>query len=193
MVNIILFGPPGSGKGTQAKLLADRFNLIHLSTGDLFRYNIKNETELGLWAKTFIDNGELVPDEVTTSMVKDFLENNTDTEGFIFDGYPRTITQAEDLDSLMKEVLSSDIQLTLALEVPDEIIVNRLLDRGKTSERVDDSNEEIIKTRIEEYYNKTAPVADYYKNQAKYVDVNGVGEIEEINQKLAEEIQNQKK
>ena len=193
MINIVLFGPPGSGKGTQAQNLIEKFNLKQISTGDLFRYNMKNDTELGKLAESYIDKGELVPDQVTTDMLTDEVKKPTDTNGFIFDGYPRTANQTEALENIVKEVLDSDISVCLSLVVEDEILVQRLLKRGETSGRTDDSNEEIIRNRIKEYYAKTAEVAELYKQQGKYVEVNGVGEIEEISQKLFAEVEKIKK
>lgn len=189
MINIVLFGPPGSGKGTQAQNLIDKFNLKQISTGDLFRYNMKNETELGNLAKSYIDKGELVPDEVTTDMLIDEVKKPSDTNGFIFDGYPRTTNQTQALEKIVKEILNDEISVCLSLVVDDEILVERLLKRGETSGRTDDSNEEIIRTRIKEYYTKTAEVAELYKQQQKYVEVNGVGEIDEISEKLFAEVE----
>lgn len=189
MINIVLFGPPGSGKGTQAQNLIQKFNLKQISTGDLFRYNIKNETALGKLAKSYIDKGELVPDEVTTNMLIDEVKKPTDASGFIFDGYPRTAVQTEALEKVVKEVLNDEIDICLSLVVEDEILVERLLKRGETSGRTDDSNEEIIRNRIKEYYTKTAEVAELYKQQGKYVEINGVGEIPEISEKLYAEVE----
>ena len=189
MINIVLFGPPGSGKGTQAQNLIEKFNLKQISTGDLFRYNMKNGTELGKLAKSYIDKGELVPDQVTTDMLIDEVKKPTDTSGFIFDGYPRTANQTEALEKIVKELLNDEISVCLSLIVNDEILVERLLKRGETSGRTDDSNEEIIRTRIKEYYTKTAEVAELYKQQGKYVEVNGVGGIEEIFEKLFAEVE----
>lgn len=189
MINIVLFGPPGSGKGTQAQNLIEKFNLKQISTGDLFRYNMKNGTELGKLAKSYIDKGELVPDQVTTDMLIDEVKKPTDTSGFIFDGYPRTANQTEALEKIVKELLNDEISVCLSLIVNDEILVERLLKRGETSGRTDDSNEEIIRTRIKEYYTKTAEVAELYKQQGKYVEVNGVGGIEEISEKLFAEVE----
>ena len=188
MINIVLFGPPGSGKGTQAQFLIEQFNLKQISTGDLFRYNMKNDTELGKLAKSYIDKGELVPDQVTTDMLIDEVKKPTETNGFIFDGYPRTAAQTESLEKIVKDVLNDDISVCLSLIVDDEILVDRLLKRGETSGRADDANEEIIRNRIKEYYTKTAEVAELYKQQGKYVEVNGVGEIEDIKEKLFAEV-----
>jgi adenylate kinase len=189
MINIVLFGPPGSGKGTQAQNLIQKFNLKQISTGDLFRHNIKNETELGKLAKSYMDKGELVPDQVTIDMLIDELKKPTDAQGFIFDGFPRTAFQTEALEGIVKDVLNDQIDICLSLVVEDEILVKRLLERGKTSGRSDDADENIIRNRIKEYYTKTAEVAELYKKQGKYVEVNGVGEITEIAEKLYTEVE----
>ena len=189
MINIVLFGPPGSGKGTQAQNLIQKFNLKQISTGDLFRFNMKNETELGKLARTYIDKGELVPDQVTIDMLIDELKKPTETNGFILDGFPRTSFQTEALDQIVKEQLNSEISVCLSLIVDDEILVSRLVKRGETSGRVDDSEESIIRNRIKEYYAKTAEVAELYKQQGKYVEINGVGEISEISEKLFAEVE----
>lgn len=189
MINIVLFGPPGSGKGTQAQNLVQKFNLKQISTGDLFRFNMKNETELGKLARTYIDKGELVPDQVTIDMLIDELKKPTETNGFILDGFPRTSFQTEALDQIVKEQLNSEISVCLSLIVDDEILVSRLVKRGETSGRVDDSEESIIRNRIKEYYAKTAEVAELYKQQGKYVEINGVGEISEISEKLFAEVE----
>jgi len=189
MINIVLFGPPGSGKGTQAQHLIEKFNLKQISTGDLFRYNMKNDTELGKLAKSYIDKGELVPDQVTIDMLIDELRKPTETNGFIFDGFPRTATQTEALENILKDELGTEISVCLSLIVEDEVLVERLLKRGETSGRTDDSNEEIIRNRIKEYYTKTAEVAELYKNQGKYVEVNGIGNISEISEKLFAEVE----
>ena len=189
MINIVLFGPPGSGKGTQAQNLIQKFNLKQISTGDLFRHNIKNETELGKLAKSYMDKGELVPDQVTIDMLIDELKKPTDAQGFIFDGFPRTAFQTEALEDIVKNVLNDQIDICISLVVEDEILVKRLLERGKTSGRSDDADENIIRNRIKEYYTKTAEVAELYKKQGKYVEVNGVGEIAEIAEKLYTEVE----
>lgn len=189
MINIVLFGPPGSGKGTQAQNLIQKFNLKQISTGDLFRHNIKNETELGKLAKSYMDKGELVPDQVTIDMLIDELKKPTDAKGFIFDGFPRTAFQTEALEGIVKDVLNDQIDICLSLVVEDEILVKRLLERGKTSGRSDDADENIIRNRIKEYYTKTAEVAELYKKQGKYVEVNGVGDIAEIAEKLYAEVE----
>ena len=189
MINIVLFGPPGSGKGTQAQNLIEKFNLKQISTGDLFRYNMRNDTDLGKLAKSYMDKGELVPDQVTIDMLIDEVHKPTDATGFIFDGFPRTSAQTEALENIVKEELNDEIDVCLSLVVEDELLVERLLKRGETSGRSDDSNVEIIRNRIKEYYAKTAEVAELYKQQGKYVEVNGVGEIEEISEKLYAEIE----
>ena len=188
MINLVLFGPPGSGKGTQAQNLIKKYNLKQVSTGDLFRFNMKNDTELGKLAKSYIDKGELVPDQVTIDMLIDELKKPTDAAGFIFDGFPRTAAQTEALEQIVEEELNHPIDICLSLIVDDEILVERLLKRGETSGRTDDSNEDIIRNRINEYYTKTAEDAEMYKKQGKYIEVNGVGEIEEISNKLFAEV-----
>ncbi|MFV0540056.1 MAG: adenylate kinase [Aestuariibaculum sp.] len=187
MTNLVLFGPPGAGKGTQAEFLKAKYKLVHISTGDVFRYNIKSETALGMLAKSYIDKGELVPDQVTIDMLKAEVEKNTDANGFIFDGFPRTSAQANALDKLL-ESKDSAINAMIALEVDDEILVERLLNRGKTSGRADDADESIIRNRISEYYNKTAILKDYYSEQNKYFGVDGVGSIEDITGRLGKVI-----
>lgn len=189
MINIVLFGPPGSGKGTQAQHLIEKFNLKQISTGDLFRYNMKNDTDLGKLAKSYIDKGELVPDQVTIDMLIDELRKPTESNGFIFDGFPRTANQTQALETIVKEELNSEISVCLSLIVDDSVLVERLLKRGKTSGRTDDSNEDIIRNRIVEYYTKTAEVAELYKKQGKYAEVDGIGDIAEISQKLFAEVE----
>ncbi|TPV34203.1 adenylate kinase [Paucihalobacter ruber] len=187
MTNIVLFGPPGAGKGTQAEFLKEKYNLVHISTGDVFRYNIKNETALGMLAKSYMDKGELVPDQLTIDMLEAEVEKNQDANGFIFDGFPRTSAQAEALDQLM-ERKDSQINAMIALEVEDEVLVKRLHERGKTSGRPDDADENIIRNRITEYYNKTAVLKDFYAAKNKYFGVDGVGSIEEITARLSKVI-----
>ncbi len=184
MTNIVLFGPPGAGKGTQADLLKDNYNLVHISTGDVFRYNIKNETELGLLAKSYINAGNLVPDEVTINMLQAEVEKNADVKGFIFDGFPRTSSQAEALDAFLA-TKGETINGMIALEVSEDLLVDRLLERGKTSGRPDDQDESKIRNRFNEYNTKTAILKDYYAKQNKYFGVDGVGSIEDITDRLS--------
>lgn len=187
MSNLILFGPPGSGKGTQAKGLVDKYGLLHISTGDLFRYEMGNDTPLGLEAKSYIEKGELVPDSVTIGMLRNKVEANLNVPGYIFDGFPRTIAQAEALDTLLKE-LGKSVDKLIMLEVGDDEITTRLLERGKTSGRADDQNEDTIRNRIAVYRKETSPVFDYYAEQEKSVKVDGVGSIEAIFERLCAEI-----
>ena len=187
MINIVLFGKPGAGKGTQAEFLKTKYNLTHLSTGDIFRYNIKNQTELGKLAQTFMDKGELVPDEVTIQMLESEVNNNPDSSGFLFDGFPRTLSQAKALDAFLASK-KDKITATVALEADDEVLVKRLLERGKTSGRVDDQDEEKIRNRYQEYNEKTAPLMDFYQGQNKFYAVNGIGTINEITERLSKVI-----
>ena len=187
MLNIVLFGPPGAGKGTQSEKLIAKYHLVHLSTGDIFRANIKGETDLGKLAQSFMNEGKLVPDEVTINMLASELEKAPDAKGFIFDGFPRTQAQAAALDTLLQSK-NTAITSMLALEVEEEELKKRLLLRGKDSGRADDQNPEIIQNRIDEYNNKTMPVKDFYAAQNKYRCINGLGEIEEIFALLCNEI-----
>lgn len=187
MTNIVLFGPPGAGKGTQAEFLKEKYNLIHISTGDVFRYNIKNETELGVLAKSYIDKGQLVPDEVTINMLSAEVEKNPEAKGFIFDGFPRTEAQADALATLL-ESKGTAVSGMVALEVEDEVLVERLLERGKTSGRADDADEGVIRNRIKVYYAETAILKDYYQKFDKFYGVDGVGGIEEITERLSQVI-----
>lgn len=179
MLNLVLFGPPGAGKGTQSQKLIEKYKLVHLSTGDILRNEISNGTELGKEAKKLMDQGLLVPDAVVIGMISNKLDSNKDATGFIFDGFPRTVAQAEALDSLL-ESKNTAISGMIALIVDNEELQKRLLLRGKDSGRPDDANPEIISKRIQEYNDKTAPVANFYKAQNKYQSVNGIGSIDEI-------------
>lgn len=186
-LNLILFGPPGSGKGTQAKNLVEKYGLLHISTGDLFRYEIGNNTPLGQEAQSYMDKGELVPDSVTIGMLKNKVESNLDAQGYIFDGFPRTIPQAEALNEYLK---SKDwpIPRLIALTVNDEELVKRLLERGKTSGRADDTDESIIRNRIKVYNSETSPVYDFYSALDASQSVEGVGSIEDIFNRLSSAI-----
>ena len=188
MINLILFGPPGSGKGTQAEKLEKKYRLHHVSTGDLFRNEIKKSTKLGQMAKHFIDKGDLVPDEITIQMLRQKLESFDDGMGFLLDGFPRTEDQAIALDLLMHQ-LELDLTALLALEVPEEEIVARILNRGKTSGRSDDNDPAIIKNRIETYEEVTCPVFKHYEKLGKTIRVNGVGKIDEIFERLCQEVE----
>ena len=179
MLNLVLFGPPGAGKGTQSQKLIEKYQLVHLSTGDILRNEIANGTELGLEAKKLMDKGVLVPDEVVIGMISNKLDSNKEAKGFIFDGFPRTVAQAEALDALLLSK-STSISGMIALNVDDHELESRLLLRGKDSGRPDDANPEVIRRRIEEYNNKTAPVANFYKAQGKFHSINGIGSIDEI-------------
>jgi len=179
MLNLVLFGPPGAGKGTQSQNLIDNYQLIHLSTGDLLRSEITQGTALGMEAKKLMDQGILVPDEVVIGMISNRLDSNKDAKGFIFDGFPRTVAQAEALDALLASKQSA-ITGMIALEVSDDELERRLLLRGKESGRPDDANPEVIRKRIVEYNTKTAPVANFYKTQNKFYCIPGVGQIDEI-------------
>jgi adenylate kinase len=187
MFNLILFGPPGSGKGTQAKLLVEKFGFLHISTGDLFRYEMGNNTPLGLKAKEYIKAGELVPDEVTIGMLKNKVDQNPDVKGIIYDGFPRTIAQAEALDLYLNEK-GVEVNALISLKVDDEEIVKRILERGKTSGRPDDNDETIIRNRIEVYQSETKPVYDYYDTKNKSVSLQGVGTLEDIFKSISTEI-----
>jgi adenylate kinase len=188
MFNIILFGPPGSGKGTQSEKLIAAYGLKHLSTGDLLRSEIAKQTPLGLEAKSIMDRGQLVPDEVVVGMISSSLENNPQAKGFLFDGFPRTVAQSEALDKLL-QLKNTEIGVVLALEVSEEELVGRLLNRGLTSGRSDDTNESVIRARIQEYQDKTSVVADYYSRYSKVVKVKGEGTVEEIFSSLCSEIE----
>lgn len=179
MFNLILFGPPGSGKGTQSERLVSKYGLVHLSTGNLLREEIVNKTPLGLEAKNFIDKGQLVPDEVVIGMIDSCLEHHKEAAGFLFDGFPRTTAQAEALDKLLA-LKKTEIGLVLALDVSEEELIKRLLNRGKTSGRTDDNNESIIHQRFSVYRNETAPIAEHYKKLKRFQSIKGEGSVEEI-------------
>lgn len=187
MLNIILFGPPGSGKGTQAANLVDKYDLLHISTGDLFRYEMSNDTELGLLAKSYIKKGELVPDEITIGMLKNKVNANPAAKGYIFDGFPRNIAQSEALDKFLAEK-AQKVDILLQLDVDDDEIVARILNRGKTSGRSDDNDESIIRNRISVYNEETAPVFDYYDQSGISNRIDGIGSLDEIFARLSEAI-----
>ena len=179
MLNLVLFGPPGAGKGTQAERLVEKYHLVHLSTGDIFRSNIKEGTDLGQLAKSYIDKGALVPDEVTIGMLEAEVNSNSNAKGFIFDGFPRTSAQAEALDAFLS-TKDTEVSSMLALEVDENELITRLLERGKSSGRADDQDAGIIKNRIQVYENETAVLKTYYANQNKFFGIEGVGSIESI-------------
>jgi adenylate kinase len=183
MINLILFGPPGSGKGTQASLLVEKYQLVHISTGDLFRQEMSNDTPLGLKAKEYISKGELVPDSVTVGMLRNKVDAHPEAAGFIFDGFPRTIPQAEALDAFLAEKNTS-VGALLELKVGDEEIVKRIKLRGETSGRADDNDESIIRNRIEVYKNETTPVFDYYAEKGVSHSIDGIGDIEAVSDRL---------
>ena len=189
MLNLILFGKPGSGKGTQASLIKNKYNLVHISTGDVFRKNMSNKTDLGMLAKGYMERGELVPDEVTVNMLKEELEDHLPCEGFIFDGFPRTSYQAEKLDALLTKY-SLNIHLTIALEVDNETLIKRLLNRGKSSGRADDQSEDKINKRLQEYDKKTKPLIEFYTKQNKYKSINGIGEMDDITARIVNLLDN---
>ena len=183
MINLILFGKPGSGKGTQAEFVKNKYGLVHISTGDVFRYNISKQTELGLLAKSYMEKGDLVPDNVTIKMLEAEVNKSRNANGFIFDGFPRTTHQAEILDDFLKKKDLS-ITMTIALEVDEAILIERLINRGEESGRIDDQDKSKIKNRFDEYNNKTSQLIEYYKHQNKFYSVEGTGEIEQITQRI---------
>lgn len=191
MLNIVLFGPPGAGKGTQAEKIVNKYNLVHLSTGDIFRANIKGKTELGQLAKSYMDEGNLVPDEVTIKMLESEVDKNPKAGGFIFDGFPRTIPQADSLEVFLDKKKTA-ISVMLALDVSEQELIKRLLLRGKDSGRADDANEEVISNRIKVYNDQTAVVADFYTAQNKFEKIDGIGSIEAIFERLSTAINNHK-
>ena len=183
MKNFVLFGKPGSGKGTQAEHLSEKYKLYHISTGDLFRKNISQNTNLGLLAQSYMDKGELVPDEVTIKMLENEIKENSQSKGFLFDGFPRTIAQAESLDKFLKSI-DMQINATIALDVDEEELISRIIDRGKTSNRSDDQDIEKIQNRFNEYNMKTSTLSRYYKDQKKFFEVDGSGTVDEITKRL---------
>lgn len=189
MINLILFGKPGSGKGTQAEFVKQKYDLVHISTGDVFRYNISKNTDLGVLAKSYMDNGDLVPDEVTIKMLEAEVEKLNDAKGFIFDGFPRTTTQAKILDDFL-DSKGMSISMTIALEVEESLLIDRLISRGRDSGRADDQDRSKIQNRFDEYNNKTAPLISFYKNQNKFYEIDGVGEINDISSRIFETIDN---
>ena len=189
MINLILFGKPGSGKGTQASLIKNKYNLIHISTGDVFRKNMSNKTDLGMLAKGYMEKGELVPDDVTVNMLKEELEDHLPCNGFIFDGFPRTSYQAEKLDALLSKY-SLNINLTIALDVDNETLIKRLLNRGKSSGRADDQSEDKINKRLQEYDKKTKPLIEFYTKQNKYKSINGIGKLDDITSRIVNLLDN---
>lgn len=190
MFNLILFGPPGSGKGTQSEKIVNKFDLKHLSTGDLLRRELAEKTPLGLEAKSFMDKGQLVPDEVVIGMIDSSLDKNPNAKGFLFDGFPRTVAQAEALDKLLS-LKKTEISKVLALEVSEEELIKRLLRRGETSGRSDDTNEDIIRNRLTVYNKDTAAVAEHYKALGKFEAIKGEGTVEEIFEALSNAIESQ--
>ncbi len=188
MLNLILFGKPGSGKGTQAEFIKEKYKLVHISTGDIFRENIKNQTDLGKLAQKYMNNGDLVPDNITIGMLKVEVDLNINSKGFLFDGFPRTVDQAISLDNYLEEKRLR-IDLTVAIDVKDHILIERILNRGLTSGRKDDQDEIKIKNRFDEYNSKTSFLEEYYKNQNKFKIVDGFGKIDEVTKRLYNEIE----
>lgn len=187
MLNLILFGPPGAGKGTQSKKLIEKYELIHLSTGDILRGEVAAATPLGLKARDLMSQGQLVPDEIVIGMIDNKFKENKEAPGFVFDGFPRTVAQAEALDKLLTDN-SESISQMIELKVNDDELMTRILERGKTSGRPDDQKEVLIQSRLDVYKNETAPVAEHYKAQEKYVAIEGVGSIEDIFEALCSKI-----
>jgi adenylate kinase len=187
MFNLILFGPPGSGKGTQSERLVDKYGLVHLSTGNLLREEIAQKTPLGIEAKSFMDKGQLVPDEVVIGMVDSYFDKHKEARGFLFDGFPRTVAQAIALDKLL-ELKRTEIAAVVALDVSEEELVKRLLKRGETSGRSDDNNEDVIRKRFSVYSNETTPVAEHYRKARKFQSIKGEGSIDQIFMSISEAV-----
>ncbi len=179
MLNLVLFGPPGAGKGTQSQFIVEKYGILQISTGDLLRAEVAQQTKLGLEAKVFMNAGNLVPDEVLIGMVANKIDAHKDSKGFIFDGFPRTEVQAKALDEMFKE-RNLQISVMIALEVDNEELTKRILERGKVSGRADDQNEDLVRQRVQEYETKTRPVANYYQAQNKFQSISGIGEMQEI-------------
>lgn len=190
MINIVIFGPPGAGKGTQSVRLAEKYQLVHISTGDLFRAHKAEGTELGKLAQSYADKGDLVPDEVTIAMLREKVNETPDGKGFIFDGFPRTTAQATALDTLLSE-LGTSVTACLSMHVPDQELIGRLMERGKTSGRSDDSDPNIIQNRLDVYQRETAPLKGFYQEQGKLLEVDGVGSIDTIFDRLCEALEQQ--
>jgi len=188
MINIIMFGPPGAGKGTQARLLSERFGYVYIATGDMFRHHIKNQTELGKLAQKYIDNGDLVPDEVTIDMIREEIKKAPEADGYIFDGFPRTLVQAKVLDDFLASK-GGKVDIVFALEVPEEVLIERILNRGKTSGRKDDMSVETIKTRLEKYRTATKPLKNYYREKGVLHEIDGLQSIEDIHNEISSKIE----
>jgi len=188
MINIVMFGPPGAGKGTQARLLSDRFGYVYIATGDMFRHHIKNQTPLGKLAQKYIDNGDLVPDGITIDMIREEIRKAPESDGYIFDGFPRTLVQAKVLDDFLASK-GGKVDIVFALEVPEEVLIQRILNRGKTSGRKDDKNVETIKVRLEKYRTATMPLKNYYRQKGVLHEIDGLQSIEEIHNEISRKIE----
>lgn len=188
MLNIVIFGAPGSGKGTQSERIVEKFGLNHISTGDVLRAEIKNGTGLGKTAKQYIDQGQLIPDDLMIDILADVLDSFEDSKGVIFDGFPRTIKQAEELKKMLA-ARRQEVSLMLDLNVPEKELVERLINRGKVSGRADD-NEETIRKRLDVYHSQTSPLIDWYKQEGQYCHINGLGELQDITQEICTQIEN---
>ncbi|NPA42760.1 MAG: adenylate kinase [Chlorobi bacterium] len=185
MINIVMFGPPGAGKGTQAKLLSDKYGFVYIATGDMFRRHIREQTELGRLAQSYIDRGDLVPDEITIDMIREVIAESPEAEGYIFDGFPRTRVQAKVLDDFL-ENKGDRVDAVFALEVPEEVLIRRILNRGKTSGRKDDTDVDTIKVRLEKYKTATRPLKDYYREKGVLYEIDGLRSIEDIHAEISE-------